>query len=84
MITIISIILSIIVIILIAYNFWVKQVTYLITYAIDIEGKRQVDSCEYTISARHGIPSSNEFKDYIRTLLIETNNLNIIDVHRLT
>ena len=55
MITIISIILSIIVIILIAYNFWVKQVTYLITYAIDVEGKRQVDSCEYTISARHGI-----------------------------
>lgn len=84
MITIISIILSIIVIVLIAYNFWTRQVTYLITYAVDIEGKRQIDSCEYTISARNGIPSSNEFKNYLYTMLIGIDNLHIIDVHRLT
>lgn len=81
---ILSIILSLIIISLVTYKLFFEKVTYLITYATDIKGKRQIDSCEYTVSFRQGLPSSNEFKNYVKSILIESNNLHIIDIHRLS
>ena len=78
-----SIIVNLLLICLLVYHLYFEEVIYIITYAIDIEGKRQIDSCRYIVAARSHIPSNIEFKNYVKSLLIESNNLRIIDIHRL-
>jgi len=72
-----------IIIILIIYLYCTKQAHYIIIYSTDIDGKHQVDSCSYTIPIRKGLPNNEEVKNYVKSLLLDSTNLRIIDIHEL-
>ena len=76
--------IALFVLLVVVINYWFFETsTYLITYTIDLEGKRIIDSIEYTKKAPDGIPSINEIRKYVESQLVDATNLRIIDVHTL-
>ena len=56
---------------------------YLITYTVDIDGKREVFSCRYEVSVKSELPTTEEFLRYVEKVSVIGNNFRIIDVHKL-
>lgn len=65
-------------------HYLTSKVTYLIIYSAIVEGKREYYNTKYEVSIRHGVPTDQEFKDYLSHILNGCEGLKIIDIHKLT
>lgn len=77
-------IIFIVVIIALVLHYLTSKVVYLIVYSVIVEGKREYYNTRYEVSIRHGIPTDQEFKDYLSHILNGYEGLKIIDIHKLT
>lgn len=77
-------IIFIVVVAALVAHYLTSKVTYLIIYSAVVEGKREYYNTRYEVSVRHGIPTDQEFKDYLSHILNGCESLKIIDIHKLT
>ena len=56
---------------------------YIITYTVDIDGKREIFSCRYEVSVKSKLPTTEEFLRYVEKISVAGNNFRIIYVHKL-
>lgn len=80
----IYIIVFILVIAALVIHYLNSKAIYLIVYSVIVEGKREYYNTRYEVSVRHGIPTDQEFKNYLEHILNGYNGLKIIDIHKLT
>jgi hypothetical protein len=72
------------VIALVLLHYFTGTYIYIITYTVDIDGKREIFSCRYKISVKSELPTTEEFLRYVEKISVVGNNFRIIDVHKLT
>ncbi len=71
------------VLVLVLLHYFTGKHTYIITYTVDIDGKREIFSCRYEVSVKSKLPTTEEFLHYVEKISVIGNNFRIIDVHRL-
>ena len=71
------------VIALVLLHYFTGTHIYIITYTVDIDGKREIFSCRYKVSVKSELPTTEEFLRYVEKISVVGNNFRIIDVHRL-
>ena len=71
------------VIALVLLHYFTGTHIYIITYTVDIDGKREIFSCRYEVSVKNKLPTTEEFLRYVEKISVVGNNFRIIDVHKL-
>lgn len=64
-------------------HYFIGKHIYLITYTVDVDGKREIFSCRYEVSIKNKLPTTEEFLRYVGKISVVGNNFRIIDVHKL-
>ena len=71
------------VLVLVLLHYFTGKHVYIITYTVDIDGKREVFSCRYEVAVKHKLPTTEEFLQYVERVGRSGENFRIIDVHKL-
>lgn len=69
---------------LVLLHYFTGKHIYLITYTVDVNGKREIFSCRYEVSVSQTLPTTEEFLHYVERVGRSGENFRIIDVHKLT
>ena len=75
--------ISIIIVILLLLHYYTGKHIYIITYSVEVEGRRELYSCRYTLSVRDSLPTDREFLEYVEKISVVGDSFRIIDIHKL-